>query len=81
MAAAAVSQRSTCSAAGRPARRCRRAAATIRADVSPTLQPGLENRTAPSWLAEPIRHVVKSQQFNKESLEHVLKASPGAADE
>lgn len=30
-------------------------------------------------LAEPIRHVVKSQQFNRESLEHVLKVGLGAA--
>lgn len=43
--------------------------------VTPTLQPGLENLTAPSWLDEPIRHVVKSQQFNKESLEHVLRVA------
>ena len=40
-----------------------------------TLQPGLENRTAPSWLAEPLRHVVKSQQFNQASLEAVLRVA------
>ena len=43
--------------------------------VTPTLQPGLENRNAPSWLDEPIRHVVKSQQFNKEALEYVLRVA------
>jgi hypothetical protein len=43
--------------------------------VTPTLQPGLENRTAPSWLAEPLKHVVKSQQFNAEALEHIFKVT------
>lgn len=46
-----------------------------RPQVTPTLQPGLENKDAPSWLEEPIRHVVKSQQFNRESLEHVLRVA------
>ncbi|KAL4448208.1 hypothetical protein ABPG75_005427 [Micractinium tetrahymenae] len=40
-----------------------------------TLQPGLENKDAPSWLEEPIRHVVKSQQFNQEALDHVFKVA------
>ncbi len=44
-----------------------------------TLQPGLENKDAPSWLEEPIRHVVKSQQFNQEALDHVFKV--GAAQD
>lgn len=43
--------------------------------VTPTLQPGLENRNAPSWLAEPLKHVVKSQQFNKEALDHIFKVT------
>lgn len=55
-------------------RQGRRLAVAPRA-VTPTLQPGLENRTAPSWLAEPLKHVVKSQQFNMEALEHVFKVA------
>jgi aspartate carbamoyltransferase catalytic subunit len=47
----------------------------VYASVTPTLQPGLENRTAPSWLAEPLKHVVKSQQFNAEALEHIFKVT------
>ena len=31
----------------------------------PTLAPGIENRIAPCWFNDPIRHVIKSQQFSK----------------
>lgn len=51
----------------------------VRAQAAPpklsTLQPGLENKDAPSWFEEPIRHVVKSQQFNQEALDHVFKVA------
>lgn len=35
----------------------------------PTLAPGMENTIAPSWMKDPVRHVVKSQQFSK----HVVR--------
>ncbi|PRW45053.1 Aspartate carbamoyltransferase chloroplastic [Chlorella sorokiniana] len=72
---------STAAASWAPAPACASAAArarrlsTVTRAVTPTLQPGVENKDAPSWLAEPIRHVVKSQQFNREALEHVLKVA------
>ena len=34
----------------------------------PTLAPGVENYGAPSWFHDPIKHVVKSQQFSKQSI-------------
>jgi len=43
--------------------------------VTPTLQPGVENFNAPSWLEDPLKHVVKSQQFNKETLAHVFQVA------
>jgi aspartate carbamoyltransferase catalytic subunit len=33
--------------------------------VIPTLAPGMESRSAPNWFNDPIRHVIKSQQFSK----------------
>ena len=40
-----------------------------------TLQPGLENFAAPNWLDEPLKHVVKSQQFNKQALARVFEVA------
>ena len=64
------------SCSGRAAQpRGRRVPVAPRCAAGSTLEPGLENRTAPLWQAEPLRHVVKSQQFNQESLRHIFQVS------
>lgn len=34
-----------------------------------------ENFNAPSWIDEPLKHVVESQQFNKESLSEIFRVA------
>ncbi|AGE58278.1 aspartate transcarbamylase [Paramecium bursaria Chlorella virus NY2B] len=36
--------------------------------IIPTLAPGIENYCAPSWFRDPIKHIVKSQQFSKQTV-------------
>lgn len=41
--------------------------------IVPTLAPGVENFNAPSWFQDPIRHVVKSQQFSKHTVRELCQ--------
>ncbi|ABT14621.1 hypothetical protein NY2A_B222R [Paramecium bursaria Chlorella virus NY2A] len=36
--------------------------------IIPTLAPSIENYCAPSWFRDPVKHVVKSQQFSKQTV-------------
>lgn len=47
----------------------------VRAALSSRLTPEVHNFEASLWLNEPLKHVIKSQQFNKEALARVFEVA------
>lgn len=39
--------------------------------IIPTLTPGVENFNAPAWFRDPVKHIVKSQQFSKQTVQEL----------